>query len=310
MPRLMSANSARRSQRLCVSHPVPAGTYWVMRITGHSDPKPFLAQAEPLLNSDPFSTNVIAVVATRMASGTQPDSEDHLWLTIEGDHGQAIGAAMHTPPHNMFLSRMPQDAARALAEEVAHSDRDLPGVNGAIESTRTFARVWEGLTGRSSNIVREMRMYRLVDLVWPEAVPGQAHRAETSRHLSVVAAWFAAFHDEAQPDGPVDDWTATAERRMKAGEVHLWHTKGVPVALAGVSRAAAGVARVGPVYTPLSWRRNGYGSSITAAATAAALGAGAQHVVLYTDLGNPTSNAIYQTIGYRPDHDAEERSFR
>jgi hypothetical protein len=30
---------------------------------------------------------------------------------------------------------------------------------------------------------------------------------------------------------------------------------------------------------------------------------------LYTDLSNPTSNAIYQTIGYRVDHDAEERSF-
>jgi predicted GNAT family acetyltransferase len=280
-----------------------------MRITVHSDPKPFLAQAEPLLKSDPFSTNVIATVTTRIASGALPSIEEPLWLTIEGDHGQVIGAAMHTPPHNIFLSRMPQDAAAALAREVAHSGRDLPGVNGAIESTRTFARAWEGLTGRSSSIVTEMRMYSLVDLVWPEAVPGQAYRAETSRDLSVVAAWFAAFHDEAQPDGPIDDWTAMAQRRMKAGEVHLWHTAGVPVALAGVSGAAAGVARVGPVYTPLRWRRNGYGSGITAAATAAALGAGAQDVVLYTDLANPTSNSIYQTIGYRPNHDAEERSF-
>jgi predicted GNAT family acetyltransferase len=281
-----------------------------MRITVHSGPKPFLDRAGPLLKSDPFSTNVIAVVATRMASGAQRDSEDHLWLTIEGDDGQVLGVAMHTPPYNMFLSRMPQDAARALAEDVTHSGRDLPGVNGAIESTRTFARAWEGLTGRSSSIVTEMRMYLLVDLVWPEAVPGQAHRAETSRDFSAVAAWFAAFHDEAQPDAPEDDWTAKAQRRMKAGEVHLWHTKGVPVALAGVSGAAAGVARVGPVYTPLRWRRNGYGSSITAAATAAALDGGAEHVVLYTDLANPTSNSIYQSIGYRPDHDAQERSFR
>jgi len=31
--------------------------------------------------------------------------------------------------------------------------------------------------------------------------------------------------------------------------------------------------------------------------------------VLYTDLANLTSNAIYQTLGYVPDHDFEERSF-
>jgi hypothetical protein len=40
------------------------------------------------------------------------------------------------------------------------------------------------------------------------------------------------------------------------------------------------------------------------------LRAGADHVVLYTDLANPTSNSIYQAIGYRPDHDAEERDFQ
>jgi hypothetical protein len=41
-----------------------------------------------------------------------------------------------------------------------------------------------------------------------------------------------------------------------------------------------------------------------------AVAAGAEHVVLYTDLANPTSNSIYQAIGFRPEHDAEERSFR
>ncbi|MBO0693079.1 MAG: hypothetical protein J2P58_09295, partial [Acidimicrobiaceae bacterium] len=56
-------------------------------------------------------------------------------------------------------------------------------------------------------------------------------------------------------------------------------------------------------------RRRGYGAAVTARATGAALRSGAKHVVLYTDLANPTSNAIYQSIGYRPDHDAEERSF-
>jgi predicted GNAT family acetyltransferase len=280
-----------------------------MRVIACSGPGPFLDRAASFLKADPFSTNVVATVATRMASGAPPGNEGQLWLIVEGADGQAIGVAMHTPPHNVFLSRMPQDAARALAERLASNDRDIPGVNGAIESTGAFASAWEGITGHSSKLVTATRMYVLAELVWPEAMVGQARRAEISRDLSVVAEWLAAFHEDAQPHAPLDDWTATAQRRMEAGELHLWQVEGAPVSLAGVSGAPVGVARVGPVYTPPNWRRNGYGSGITAAASAAALGAGARHVVLYTNLANPTSNSIYQAIGYRPDHDAEERSF-
>ena len=35
----------------------------------------------------------------------------------------------------------------------------------------------------------------------------------------------------------------------------------------------------------------------------AALDAGVTHVVLYTDLANPTSNALYERLGYRPVED-------
>jgi predicted GNAT family acetyltransferase len=124
-----------------------------------------------------------------------------------------------------------------------------------------------------------------------------------------MAAWLAAFHDEAQVEAPVLDWRAVAERRVRAGQVHLWQDDGARVALAAVSAPAAGVARVGPVYTPPRYRRRGYGAAVTARATSAALTAGADHVVLYADLANSTSNSIYQKLGFVPDHDAEERAF-
>jgi predicted GNAT family acetyltransferase len=54
------------------------------------------------------------------------------------------------------------------------------------------------------------------------------------------------------------------------------------------------------VYTPVESRRRGYGAAVTAACTADALANGAQEVVLFTDLDNPTSNAIYQAIGFEP----------
>lgn len=274
----------------------------------YSDPEDFLVRAEHFLVADPFSPSVIATVTTRIASGALANSSDNAWLTVEEDDSRVVGLAMHTPPHNMFLSRMSEDAAFALAREVAKSGRNPSGVNGAVGSTKAFARAWEETTDHPSTVIRETRMYRLMELRMPEAV-GQADRAWPSQDLGLVTNWLAAFHDEAQPHAPGDDWAAVAQRRMNGGEIHLWRVDGVPVAVAGVSRAVAGVARVGPVYTPQTSRGNGYGSSVTAAATSAALTEGAQHVVLYTDLANPISNSIYQNIGYQPDHDAEERVF-
>jgi predicted GNAT family acetyltransferase len=48
---------------------------------------------------------------------------------------------------------------------------------------------------------------------------------------------------------------------------------------------------------------------VTFAVSQAALDAGARDVVLFTDLANPTSNALYQRLGYRPVADRVEWSF-
>lgn len=74
--------------------------------------------------------------------------------------------------------------------------------------------------------------------------------------------------------------------------------------MGGVTRTVAGVARVGPVYTPPDHRRLGYGAAVTVAVSQAALEAGADQLVLFTDLANPTSNALYPRLGYRPVRDS------
>lgn len=57
--------------------------------------------------------------------------------------------------------------------------------------------------------------------------------------------------------------------------------------------------RVGFVYTPPGLRGRGYASACVAAVSERALASGKRFCTLYTDLANPTSNAIYQRLGYR-----------
>ncbi len=71
------------------------------------------------------------------------------------------------------------------------------------------------------------------------------------------------------------------------------------MSLAGRNVLVAGMSRIGPVYTPPAARRQGYAAGATHACSQDALDQGAEQVVLFTDLANPTSNGIYQQLGYR-----------
>jgi predicted GNAT family acetyltransferase len=95
----------------------------------------------------------------------------------------------------------------------------------------------------------------------------------------------------------IPPWTpAEAAERPVPDGTYLWIEGGDVVSMARHSPPVAGVSRVGPVYTPPEHRRHGYGSAVTAAATQAAMDGGAAQVILYTDLSNPTSNAIYNPM--------------
>ena len=277
-----------------------------MDVTLYSDADVFLRDAADYLVADPFSANVIAVKAGRTSRG-EPRGVDDFWATVSVCD-RVIGLAMHTPPHHLVVARMPDAAAAALADALAERRRPISGVNGEVAAATSFAAAWQERTGEAAVVDVRLRMYRLKDLKPPGSVRGECRRASVG-DTGVVAEWGAAFHQEAMPHAPSEDWLAWAARRIHSDEIYLWTDDIAPVAMAAYSAPAAGVARVGPVYTPPPMRRHGFGSAVTAATTEAAIRASAVHVVLYTDLSNPTSNGIYQAIGYRPDHDAEERAF-
>ncbi len=91
--------------------------------------------------------------------------------------------------------------------------------------------------------------------------------------------------------------------------MRLWIDDGVPVSMTGFGAATPNGQRVGPVYTPPDRRGRGYASNLVAQGSQAALDAGRRFLFLFTDLANPTSNKIYQAIGYEPVTDIDRYSF-
>jgi uncharacterized protein len=77
----------------------------------------------------------------------------------------------------------------------------------------------------------------------------------------------------------------------------VWETD-EPVSFAGFGGRTPHGVRIGPVYTPPHLRRRGYASALVGNLTQELLAGDADFCFLYTDLDNPTSNRIYQDVGY------------
>jgi predicted GNAT family acetyltransferase len=279
-----------------------------MDVRLHQDPDEFTALAEPFYSTDPIQHTVALTVMARFL-GHRPDVNPRM-ATLHDRRG-LVGVALRTPPWPLIVSGLPTDPASLdtfMARWLEH-DPDVPGVNGPREPAEAVADAWVRHAGGTVREVMAFRLFRLGELT-PPVTKGQV-RAATERDIPLLTQWREAFEIEAV--GAIRDPGGTESaiaRMLDSGDsVTVWDVDDTTVAWALASAPINGMSRVGPVYTPPEHRGNGYGSAVTAAVSQHATDAGASAVVLFTDLANPTSNSIYQKIGYRPVYDSTELEF-
>ncbi|MEY9892966.1 putative GNAT family acetyltransferase [Catenulispora sp. MAP5-51] len=263
-----------------------------------SDIDEFEGAAREFLLSDPVRNTVLLTVLESLrasgptAYGDTPASFGWYRDSDSDPDSEVRGAFLRTPPMPALVSEAPERAVRALVDVLA----EVPGLSGPDSSTRAFVQAWRA-AGRQATVASNRRLFRLAELTPPEPAPRGRARLVTDADRELLIEWFSAFG--ADVGEPTADPARAVDRRLANGELLFWEVDGVPVAMAGTTTPVAGVARVAPVYTPALLRGRGYAGAITAAVSRRSLGAGYQ-VVLYTDMANPTSNALYQRLGYRP----------
>lgn len=259
----------------------------------HASAREFMDRAELWLVRNEAENNLILSVATQLL---QTPKDDAYFATIErGD--EIAGCAFRTPPYKLGVSRMPRDAVGAFVESIVDVPGHTSGVLGPADVARAVA---EGIANRQGGNVQEgmaQRIYELRDVIAPEKLPPGKLRLAQQADSNVIAEWLDAFTAETD-HGPGDVRTYTAAH-IANKTVFFWDDDGPKTTALWAGQTPNGV-RVGFVYTPPQFRGHGYASAVTAAASQRALDNGAQFCCLFTDLSNPTSNAIYQKIGYTP----------
>jgi uncharacterized protein len=266
-----------------------------MEVRRIEDPVEFLDVAGPRLLADEARHNLMLGLAATLRDDPHVYPEYRLWLVQDGI--TPVGAALRTPPFNLVVARPGSDGVlSALADAI---DEELPGVGGALPESETFAEVWAAKTGCATRRVMGLGVYALERVRPVSGVPGALRRAgEDDRPLLIE--WMRAFGDEALPEGEVRGEAESAvDHRLHsegAGLV-LWEDDG-PVSVAGYGGRTPNGVRIGPVYTPPELRGRGYASALVAGLSTSLLAEGRRFCFLFTDLANPTSNRIYERIGY------------
>lgn len=287
-----------------------AGTGWLtfaMPLEFTDDPAAFLDATRDHLAADPVQTTVIATVTARYAAGTGSPAPYRWWAIARDEAGAVTGVGMRTAPfapYPLYLLSMPDDAALELAHRLHERGEEVGGVNGALPAARIAAEETARLTGRVAEVHEHMRLFELGELVVPPAPPGRL-RPATGGDADLCLAWFRAFGADAAEQAGREGEHAMEEfslemmhARIDDGLIWLWEDPGgTPVHLTAANLPANGVTRIGPVYTPKEHRGLGIASRAVAEVSRQYVERGVR-CCLFTDQANPTSNKIYESIGY------------
>jgi predicted GNAT family acetyltransferase len=249
--------------------------------------------------------NVLATAALSVRTSPH-EHPDALFAWVE-DGGAVVAAALRTPPRRLLATVMDGEIAEPLMARWLDADPGVPGVVAPLAVASALAGAWQRLTGRRATPAISEALHQLERVIAPaRPAPGLLRNA-TAAEQDLLVRWTNAFIAETGiADAP--DAAPVVARSLRRGGLFVWADPG-PVSMVGCNPAVAGIVRVGPVYTPLEHRGRGYASSAVAAASELALANGATRCVLFTDIANPTSNRIYQALGYERCGDWQEFDF-
>ena len=259
-----------------------------------SDPKDFLARTEPLLRpAEAENVLMLGICETH-------DFDDSCYLAAVQEDEAVVACALRTPPHSALLARAGREALELLVADLLDRYPDLPTVAGPEPTVGLFAELWSARTGASAYLETRMCVFEAREVARPH-LPSGRFRPAAEADLPVLEPWAEAFFEEVGLHDPGD----AAREQVREGRLFVWEDGQLASMSAWVGRTGDTV-RINSVFTPPDLRGRGYASACVASLTQRLLDEGLGSCCLYTDLANPTSNKIYQTIGYRPVCDAGE----
>lgn len=281
-----------------------------MNVKLFKTPNDFLDAALDYLETQEVLNGLMIGLAIRLSHSAPRRRNRPFWAVVE-DGGELVGAAVMTPPRKLILYSHLADCQPVVeALHAALAARwTLPGVLGPANVADAWAKLWEKENGRSPTLSTKQRVFDLRQVQPLKLQPGNLRLAAADDFERVVD-WIQAFHVDANIQDDLESAALLARGKMQNGDLFVWENgAGEPVSMAAKSRPTRHGITVNLVYTPAELRGRGYATACVATLSQQLLDDGYQFCTLFTDLGNPVSNYIYEKIGYTAVADFHEYYF-
>lgn len=222
--------------------------------------------------------------------------------------------ALRTPPHDIIISYVDDlNSIEVLVEELLKRNENPPGVLSFKEAADKFTELWCEKNSLKPNLFRKERIYKL-EKVSKDTLGTKKFSVASKTHQTIVLKWTEEMLKEALIDSTEEDIEQTTNQLKKEFEenkskIFLLFDNKEPVSMVREAGRTPNGVFVNLVYTPPSLRRKGYATECVAKLSKQLLEEGNKYCFLFTDLSNPTSNSIYQKIGYRPIIDENHYKF-
>jgi GNAT superfamily N-acetyltransferase len=267
-----------------------------MNVSLHTNAEAFAQLVRPLLlQNEAAHCSPLAILDTLINDPTRYARA--LLFSVE-EATEIVAMAWMTPPHPLGFTAMPSEGVERLAEFCATLEDEVPSVVGPRPAVDEFKDRWLRKTGASLASSMTQGIYQLTEVTPPRGVPGAMRfAAESDREL--LAEWTHCFAVDCGLPSSREQAEVSVQACLRHGSRVFWEHEGCPVSMAGFGGRTPSGMRVSHVYTPPEYRGKGYASAVVGTLSQHLLDRGHQFCFLYTDLSNPTSNRIYQRLGYR-----------
>jgi len=268
-----------------------------MKLYKFEDANLFYQQVKDYLLDDEVLHNLHLGVSNRLINNPDRCKIQPYLAAVEQD-GNIIAVVMMTVAHNLLLSKVKDfNAIDIIVQDLQQNKESLTNINAPVVEAETFAEKWCLSTGKSYRLKEKLRIYKLEKVELFLRAKGN-FRLATRKDKQLLKNWHDAFCLEAL--GNIEsDSESWVETRLQQGITYFWENE-IPVSLASSGRFTPNGAGINTVYTPPEHRKQGYAGACVAALSQTLLDKGYKFCFLFTDLSNPTSNKIYQQIGYEP----------
>ncbi|MEC2917908.1 GNAT family N-acetyltransferase [Bacillus tropicus] len=194
-------------------------------------------------------------------------------------------------------SEMAEEDIVELAKKLAEVYPNVPGLIGNKKIVQRLAEEIAVLENKKTTVAMEQGIYELkqVKKKWNG---DEVCREVNSDELTLIEQWIYQFCEDVNLPTTKEEAKQTAHTLITNHRLFGLEVDGKLVSVAAKTRPTKNNITVNFVYTPKEERKKGYASNCVAALSQRMLDEGYKTTTLYTDLANPTSNKIYQEIGY------------